>query len=202
MDPRRKSMTTEASGKRSARSSVGRWSLLREGIQTAPTAIEMARDTETALESFARQLLNRYGVLFRDLLLGESNAPKWRDLLNMLRRLEARGEVRGGRFVSGFGGEQYALADAAESLRAARTRECSAIIAVAAADPMNLVGIVVPGDRVPAVPGRQVFYCNGKLHEEKGNREIDELSSHGLANSPSALSHLPFTFAGRVLAQS
>ena len=202
MDPRRKSMTTEASGKRSARSSVGRWSLLREGIQTAPTAIEMARDTETALESFARQLLNRYGVLFRDLLLGESNAPKWRDLLNMLRRLEARGEVRGGRFVSGFGGEQYALADAAESLRTARTRECSAIIAVAAADPMNLVGIVVPGDRVPAVPGRQVFYCNGKLHEEKGNREIDELSSHGLANSPSALSHLPFTFAGRVLAQS
>ena len=202
MDPRRKSMTTEASGKRSARSSVGRWSLLREGIQTAPTAIEMARDTETALESFARQLLNRYGVLFRDLLLGESNAPKWRDLLNMLRRLEARGEVRGGRFVSGFGGEQYALADAAESLRAARTRECSAIIAVAAADPMNLVGIVVPGDRVPAVPGRQVLYCNGKLHEEKGNREIDELSSHGLANSPSALSHLPFTFAGRVLAQS
>ena len=202
MDPRRKSMTTEASGKRSARSSVGRWSLLREGIQTAPTAIEMARDTETALESFARQLLNRYGVLFRDLLLGESNAPKWRDLLNMLRRLEARGEVRGGRFVSGFGGEQYALADAAESLRAARTRECSAIIAVAAADPMNLVGIVVPGDRVPAVPGRQVFYRNGKLHAEKGNREIDELSSHGLANSPPALSHLPFTFAGRVLAQS
>ena len=202
MDPRRKSMTTEASGKRSARSSVGRWSLLREGIQTAPTAIEMARDTETALESFARQLLNRYGVLFRDLLLGESNAPKWRDLLNMLRRLEARGEVRGGRFVSGFGGEQYALSEAVESLRAARTRECSAIIAVAAADPMNLVGIVVPGDRVPAVPGRQVLYCNGKLHEEKGNREIDELSSHGLANSPSALSHLPFTFAGRVLAQS
>ena len=202
MDPRRKSMTTEASGKRSARSSVGRWSLLREGIQTAPTAIEMARDTETALESFARQLLNRYGVLFRDLLLGESNAPKWRDLLNMLRRLEARGEVRGGRFVSGFGGEQYALSEAVESLRAARTRECSAIIAVAAADPMNLVGIVVPGDRVPAVPGRQVFYRNGKLHAEKGNREIDELSSHGLANSPPALSHLPFTFAGRVLAQS
>ncbi|MGF7183442.1 DEAD/DEAH box helicase [Tunturiibacter psychrotolerans] len=195
MDPRRKSMTTEALGKRTARSSVGRWSLLREGIQTSQTAIEIARHTETALESFARQLLSRYGVIFRDLLLGESNAPKWRDLLNMLRRLEARGEVRGGRFVSGFGGEQYALSEAVESLRATRTRECSAIIAVAAADPMNLVGIVVPGDRVPAVPGRQVFYCNGKLHAEKGNREIDELSSHGLANSPSGLSHLPFTFA-------
>ena len=201
MDPRRKSITTEAAGKRTARSSVGRWSLLREGIQTAPTAIEMARHTETALESFARQLLNRYGVLFRDLLLGESNAPKWRDLLNMLRRLEARGEVRGGRFVSGFGGEQYALSEAVESLRAARTRECSAIIAVAAADPMNLVGIVVPGDRVPAVPGKQLLYCNGKLHTEKRDREIDDLSSDGLANSPSGLSHLPFTLAGRVLAQ-
>ncbi|WP_353065940.1 DEAD/DEAH box helicase [Tunturibacter psychrotolerans] len=201
IDPRRKSITTEAPGKRTARSSVGRWSLLREGIQTAQTAIEMARHTETALESFARQLLNRYGVLFRDLLLAESNAPKWRDLLNMLRRLEARGEVRGGRFVSGFGGEQYALSEAVESLRAARTRECSAIIAVAAADPMNLVGIVVPGDRVPAVPGRQLLYCNGKVHAEKRDREIDGLSSDGLANSPSGLSHLPFTLAGRVPAQ-
>jgi ATP-dependent Lhr-like helicase len=201
MDPRRKSMTTEVPGKRTVRSSVGRWSLFREGVQTAPTAIEMARHTEIALESFARQLLNRYGVLFRDLLLGESNAPKWRDLLNMLRRLEARGEVRGGRFVSGFGGEQYALSEAVESLRETRIRECGAIIAVAAGDPMNLVGIVVPGDRVPAVPGRQVLYCNGHLHTEKGDREIDDLSSDGLANSPSSLSHLPFTLAGRVLAQ-
>ncbi len=200
MDPRRKSIAIEAPGKRNARSSVGRWSLLREGIRTAPTAIEMARDTETALESFARQLLNRYGVLFRDLLFGESNSPKWRDLLNMLRRLEARGEVRGGRFVSGFCGEQYALSAAVESLRAARTRECSAIIAVSAADPMNLVGVVVPGDRIPAVPGRQLFYCNGKLYTE-GDRQIDDLSSDAQANSPPGLSHLPFTLAGRVPAQ-
>ena len=201
MDPRRKSITNDTPGKRIARSSVGRWSLLREGIQTAQTAIEMARHTETALESFTRQLLNRYGVLFRDLLLGESNAPKWRDLLNMLRRLEARGEVRGGRFVSGFGGEQYAISGAVESLRAARARECSAIIAVAAADPMNLVGIVVPGDRVSAVPGRQLLYCNGKLHTEKRDLEIDALPGDGLANSSSGPSHLPIALAGRVLAQ-
>ena len=71
-------------------------------------------------------LLARYGILFRDLLARESNAPRWRDLLNILRRLEARGEVRGGRFVSGFGGEQFALPEAVESLRAARTRESAA----------------------------------------------------------------------------
>jgi ATP-dependent Lhr-like helicase len=111
-------------------------------------------------------LLARYGVLFRDLLTRESNAPKWRELLNILRRLEARGEIRGGRFVSGFGGEQYALPEAVESLRAARTRDCSTIISVSAADPMNLAGIVIPGDRIPAVPGKQVLYRNGILHSE------------------------------------
>src|SRR5439155_2034237 len=168
MDPRRKSSAPEAPNRRPTRSSAGRWSLLSEGLHAAPTAIEHARRTDAALESFARQLLARYGVLFRDLLTRESNAPKWRDLLNILRRLEARGEIRGGRFLSGFGGEQYALPEAVESLRAARTRDCSAIISVAAADPMNLAGIVIPGDRVPAVPGKQVLYRNGNLHIEDG----------------------------------
>jgi ATP-dependent Lhr-like helicase len=134
--------------------------------QLTQQAIEEARRTDAALESFARQLLSRYGILFRDLLSRESNAPKWRDLLNILRRLEARGEIRGGRFVSGFSGEQYALPEAMESLRAARTRECSTIIPVSAADPMNLAGIVIPGDRIPAVPGKQVLYRNGALHSE------------------------------------
>jgi ATP-dependent Lhr-like helicase len=168
MDLRRRSTTTERPGKRLPRSSAGRWSLLSEELHAAPTAIEQARRTDAALESFARQLLARYGVLFRDLLTRESNAPKWRDLLNILRRLEARGEIRGGRFLSGFGGEQYALPEAVESLRAARTRDCHAIISVAAADPMNLAGIVIPGDRAPAVPGKQVFYRNGNLQTEDG----------------------------------
>jgi ATP-dependent Lhr-like helicase len=96
--------------------------------EKAQASVAEARRTDAALESFARQLLARYGILFRDLLTRESNAPKWRDLLNILRRLEARGEIRGGRFVSGFSGEQYALPEAVESLRAARTRDCSAII--------------------------------------------------------------------------
>jgi ATP-dependent Lhr-like helicase len=191
MDPRRRSTTTDTPNKRPTRSSAGRWSLLNEpatnlgapGLDSetwvgAPTnpgerehhlrqqAIEQARRTDAALESFARQLLARYGVLFRDLLTRESNAPKWRDLLNILRRLEARGEIRGGRFLSGFAGEQYALPEAVDSLRAARARDCSAIIPVSAADPMNLAGIVIPGDRVPAVPGKQLLYRNGTLHSE------------------------------------
>jgi ATP-dependent helicase Lhr and Lhr-like helicase len=191
MDPRRKSTTTENPGKRVARSSAGRWSLLNEteptanqgdtwvGTATTPNgsnqaraaiatqaAIQRAKQADIALESFARQLLGRYGVLFRDLLTRESNAPKWRDLLNILRRLEARGEIRGGRFLSGFSGEQYALPEAVESLRAARTRDCAAIISVSAADPMNLAGIVIPGDRISAVPGKQLLYCNGNLHSD------------------------------------
>jgi ATP-dependent Lhr-like helicase len=192
MDLRRRSSTTDTPNKRPTRSSAGRWSLLNEpatnpgapGLdcetwvgapihspqarqsQLTQQAIEQARRTDAALESFARQLLARYGVLFRDLLTRESNAPRWRDLLNILRRLEARGEIRGGRFLSGFGGEQYALPEAVESLRAARTRDCSAIIPVSAADPMNLAGIVIPGDRIPAVPGKQVLYRNGILHSE------------------------------------
>jgi ATP-dependent Lhr-like helicase len=142
--------------------------------EKAQIAIEKARRTDAALESFARQLLARYGILFRDLLTRESNAPRWRDLLNILRRLEARGEIRGGRFVSGFVGEQYALPEAMESLRAARTRDCSALIPVSAADPMNLAGIVIPGDRIAAVPGKQLLYSNGSLHSEQ---EPDNISS-------------------------
>ncbi len=172
MDPRRKSVTTETPGKRATRSSAGRWSLFSEALHAAPTAIEQARRTDTALESAARMLLARYGILFRDLLTRESNAPKWRDLLGILRRLEARGEVRGGRFVSGFGGEQFALPSAVDSLRAARSRDCVATITVAAADPANLAGIILPGERVPAIPGRQLLYRNGNLHLESSEAEI------------------------------
>jgi len=206
MDPRRKSTTTETPGKRVARSSAGRWSLLNEPnpatnpvgaatnskeahLKATQQAIEQARRTDAALESFARMLLARYGVLFRDLLARESNAPKWRDLLNILRRLEARGEVRGGRFLSGFGGEQYALPAAVESLRAARTRDCFAIITLAAADPINLAGIVIPGDRIPAIPGKQVVYRNGNLYS--GNAAPTPPAAHDLP--PTMVSNAPAT---------
>jgi ATP-dependent Lhr-like helicase len=184
MDPRRKSAAESKmpSARRPLRSTAGRWSLLAEEVHAAPSAIEQARRYESALESYARMLLARYGILFRDLLTRESNAPKWRDLVAILRRLEARGEARGGRFVTGFGGEQFALPQAADSLRASRNRESLAAIAVSAADPANLAGIVLPGERVAAIPGKQVFYRNGKLHnngaaEEDAIAEVDAAAS-------------------------
>ncbi|HWZ50546.1 MAG TPA: hypothetical protein VNW54_03700, partial [Granulicella sp.] len=180
MDPRRKNASS--SSERKTRSSAGRWSLLSEELHAAPTSApnptEQARRTDAALESAARMLLARYGVLFRDLLARESNAPKWRDLLNILRRLEARGEVRGGRFVSGFGGEQFALPQAVDSLRAARHQTSGQIVTVAAADPMNLTGIAVPGERVPSVPGKQVQYRNGVALEAVA----DDQAAPGAAN--------------------
>ena len=174
MDPKRKAVAPEAAKHTSARAgagrtTAGRWSLLSERPVEEPDRIAAARQTDRALESFARMLLVRYGVLFRDLLARESNAPKWRELLGILRRLEARGDVRGGRFVTGFGGEQFALPEAVDSLRAARTREMHEEIAIAAADPLNLAGIVIPGERIAAVPGKVVRYCNGALADEPGD---------------------------------
>ncbi len=175
MDPRRKSAAASPSslGRRAAaRTTAGRWSLLCDEAEPVPAtkpsaaerqaeAIARARRQDAAHESAARMLLCRYGVLFRDLLERESNAPKWRELLGVLRRLEARGEIRGGRFVTGFGGEQFALPEAVESLRQARQAQGEQAVEVAGADPMNLVGIVVPGARVAAVPGRSVRFKNG-----------------------------------------
>ncbi len=165
IDPERKPAAVAAY--RKMRSAAGRWSLFSAEIPAAVDALEKARREDAAVESAARMLLARYGVVFRDLVVRESNIPKWGVLLRMLRRLEDRGEVRGGRFVSGFGGEQFALPEVVQSLRESRHRESQEEIAVAGADPMNLVGIVVPGDRVAAVPGRSALYCNGMVKAEE-----------------------------------
>jgi ATP-dependent Lhr-like helicase len=134
-------------------------------------------------------LLVRYGIVFRDLLTRESNAPKWRDLVGLLRRLEARGEIRGGRFVTGFGGEQFALPEAVDSVRASRTRESSAVVTVSAADPANLAGIVLPGERVPAIPGKQILYRNGVVYSEQESVESisPEVIQPVAAASPASL---------------
>ena len=107
-------------------------------------------------ETFARLLLERWGVVFRDLIARESLAPAWRDLLVALRRMEARGEVRGGRFVSGFVGEQFARPEAIDLLRAVRRNGADAPLRIAAADPLNLVGIITPGSRVSPLSGEIV----------------------------------------------
>jgi ATP-dependent Lhr-like helicase len=104
---------------------------------------------EERVQRFAQQLLVRWGVLLRDLLVRETLAPPWRDLLPVLRRMEARGEIRGGRFVSGFTGEQFARPEALDLLRAVRREaEAREIVPVSNADPLNLTGIILPGPRV------------------------------------------------------
>jgi ATP-dependent Lhr-like helicase len=115
-----------------------------------------------AAESIARKLLKRYGVVLRSLLQRESNLPPWRDLARVYRTLEARGEIRGGRFVAGFGGEQFAAPDAVGRLRAVRKAEKTGErIVLSAADPLNLVGILTPGARVPAVHTNRVLLEDG-----------------------------------------
>jgi ATP-dependent Lhr-like helicase len=113
------------------------------------------------VEAIARGLLKRYGVVFRALLQKES-LPPWRDLVKVYRRLEARGEIRGGRFVAGFGGEQFAAADAVGKLRAVRKLEKGEeLVALSGADPLNLVGILTPDARVPALAGNRVLLRDG-----------------------------------------
>lgn len=112
----------------------------------------------------ARQLLGRYGVVFRDLLQREALVQSWRDLLVVYRRLELQGEVRGGRFVMGFTGEQFALPEAVEALRVLRKNgspNAGVEVKVSACDPLNLAGIVLPGSRVPAVPTNFLILKDG-----------------------------------------
>jgi len=140
IDPKRRRGEGRASNKR-PRHAAGRWALLR------PVAAGVS--SEERIERFGRQLLLRWGVLMRDLLARETLAPPWRDLLPVLRRMEARGETRGGRFVSGFTGEQFARPEALELLRAIRRREDkNPAVPVSNADPLNLTGIILPGPSV------------------------------------------------------
>jgi ATP-dependent Lhr-like helicase len=112
-------------------------------------------------------LLARYGVVFRDVLALESNIPRWGQLLRMLRRLEDRGEVRGGRFVSGFSGEQFALPEVLESLRDSRSGRVPLTVSIAGSDPMNLMGVLVPGERAPAVAGKSFVYSTAETQPQE-----------------------------------
>ncbi len=132
---------------------AGRWSRVRNA---APLP------EEVVAEAVAWQLLRRYGVVFRRLVTRETLLAPWRDVLRVFRRLEARGEVRGGRFVGGFSGEQYALAEAVGLLRTIRREEpAGELVAVSGADPLNLVGIVTPGDVVAGIATNRILYRDG-----------------------------------------
>jgi len=143
IDPKRRRGEGRQSRHR-PRHAAGRWAF----VTRTPASIT----PEERIRKHAEQLLLRWGVLFRDLLARESVAPPWRDLLPVLRRMEAQGEIRGGRFVAGFTGEQYARPEAIDLLRAVRRGETGLEeqIEVSPADPLNLTGIILPGARVSA----------------------------------------------------
>ena len=149
---------------------VGRWSLL--------AALEDRFDPDELAEAAAEQLLARWGVVFGDLRAMETLAVPWRDILWALRRLEARGVVRGGRFVTGFTGEQFALPAAVDEIRRVRRRERNGErVEVSATDPLNLTGLVTPGPRIPAVATRTVTYIDGLP-------QADPAGAHRRAGAP------------------
>ena len=148
-----KRVSASRRGRRPARRRTGgsRWSLLQ--------AIDPSEDV---VEERAFQLLRRYGIVFPEVLGREPMAPSWRTLLQVYRRAEARGEIRGGRFVAGLVGEQFALPEAVEAMRSVRrTEPTGEALVVSACDPLNLAGVITPGPRVPAVSGNKVAFRDG-----------------------------------------
>jgi ATP-dependent Lhr-like helicase len=141
----------------------GRWSLLHRDTPPPPPPEldERGPFGDGSPVEHARLYLRRYGVVMRSLLARETAAPPWRELVQVYRRLEARGEIRGGRFVTGVTGEQFALPEALEALRALRQPKYLEEVSIAATDPLNLVGILTAGPRVPAVLGHSLSYRDG-----------------------------------------
>ena len=139
---------------------AGRWALAR---RLRPIEPGNGAEAAAAIEHLARTLLRRYGVVFWRLLEREAAwLPPWRDLLRVYRRLEARGEVRGGRFVAGFSGEQFALPDAVGVLREVRRKPASgAWVSLSGADPLNLAGILTPAPKLAALTGNRLLYRDG-----------------------------------------
>jgi ATP-dependent Lhr-like helicase len=135
---------------------AGRWFLLRRRTEAEPAA------RDAAVETFAWTLLHRYGVVFRRVTTREAMGVPWRELARVYRRLEARGEIRGGRFVSGMSGEQFALPDAVERLREVRrSSPDDELLVISGADPLNMAGIITPGDRLRALASTRIVYRNG-----------------------------------------
>jgi len=172
---------------------AGRWSLFPE-LEPAPAGTGTpthATFSSDDVEAIAWTLLRRWGVVFRRVIDREGALPPWRDLLRCYRRLEARGEIRGGRFVGGFSGEQYALPDAVAALRAVRRKTPStALVAVSAADPLNVVGVLTPGKRVPAFAGNRILFQDGiavAVREGAATRVLAEEGEHSPHELESAL---------------
>jgi ATP-dependent Lhr-like helicase len=168
-------------------SNMGRWWDIKSTIQDHSTD-NVGETGKSPVGLWAWQLLTRYGVFFRDLLAREDAAPSWQELLPIYRRMESRGEIRGGRFITGVAGEQFALPEVVDLLRQERrdnhTRAIHASpVIIAAADPMNLVGILTPGAKVPAIATNAVAYLGGRYvgHRVAGEVWVDSKLDHETA---------------------
>ncbi len=155
---------------------AGRWALAR---RPRPTDNDAQADRE-AIEHVARSLLQRYGVVFWRMLEREAAwLPPWRDLLRVYRRLEARGDIRGGRFIAGFSGEQYALPDAVGMLRETRRKaQTGVMVSVSGADPLNLVGILTPGAKLAALTSNRLLYRDGLPVGSFAGNEVEFLDEN------------------------
>ena len=150
---------------------AGRWSLLANMMEE-----DAPHDPRTETETIAWSLLRRYGILFRRLAEKENLAPAWRDLVRVLRLLELQGQIRGGRFIEGVWGEQFALPEAITELRRiVKTEKSGMLVSVSAADPLNLTGILTPGKRVPGYFGNRILYRDGAPVAIKEAKEIQFL---------------------------
>jgi ATP-dependent helicase Lhr and Lhr-like helicase len=161
----RRTRRARAPRRAAAYSQGGRWSRFPPFVQPV--------ENDERMQEWAWLLLRRYGVVFRDLLARESLAPTWGELARVYRRLEMRGEIRGGRFVSGVGGEQFALPEVVEQMRKLRDEpEKESWSVVSAVDPLNLVGIVTVAVRVPALRSNRITFLNGLAIASREGREI------------------------------
>jgi ATP-dependent Lhr-like helicase len=174
---------------------AGRWSLIRRSAPSAPDA------QSEAIEHIARVLLRRWGVVFWKVLTREAAwLPPWRELRRVYQRLEARGEIRGGRFVEGAVGEQFALPEAVEALRRVRKREHDgALITISGADPLNLVGGVLPGAKVPAVATSRIVYRDGLPIATRAGGDVTLLEDLPPAVEHAAHVHLRATASSALL---
>ena len=186
------------------RSPTSRWSLLRNPgpedavehseVDEEPAWLKGSDRTEDRVEHHALQFLRRWGIVFPEVLAREPAAPRWRELLRVYRRLEARGEIRGGRFVQGFVGEQFATPEAVESLKTIRKSQPSGDLArVSASDPLNVAGILTTGPRVPAIADNQLIFRDGLL---LASMESGTFVRHSDIDEPT-LEAVRTAFAGR-----
>lgn len=157
--------------KRSTPNNTGRWSIWRR--EASEEVEERSLQYFEYVEQWAWQLIRRWGVVFRDLMSKEAGAPRWFELLQVYRRLEARGEIRGGRFVTGVAGEQFAMSGTIQELRKLRDAPTSDELTIlSATDPLNLTGILTKDARVPATPANRIAYWNGNLIAWSKNEEL------------------------------